>query len=219
MPLPSLGPALANLVCNECSRPWYIANGDFVLAGLCEETCETLSSGFVSGFTYSERGHAAYGCQLVNCTLVDNGLPLDGIEVAISCLITNSIVWDTSGVAPTTLQSQVSYSLIPGGASGPGNIDTPPRFRDPLGPDGIPGTGDEDYRLAPGSPAIDAGDNTAVGVGVITDLTGRPRFRDDERTPDTGIGPAPVVDMGAYEFQPCLRSVVGPPRPGGTVNL
>ena len=94
-----------------------------------------------------------------------------------------------------------------------------PAFRHPLGPDGLPATGDEDYRLRPHSPAIDAGDNTALGVGVLTDLAGHPRFLDDERTPDSGVGPAPVVDMGAYEFQPRVRRVVDPPRPVGTVTV
>ena len=50
-----------------------------------------------------------------------------------------------------------------------------------------------------GSPAIDAGDNTAVTV--LTDLDGRPRFVDDPNTLDTGNGMPPIVDMGAYEFQ------------------
>ena len=33
------------------------------------------------------------------------------------------------------------------------------------------------------------------------DLAGQPRFVDDPRTADTGIGPAPIVDLGAFEFQ------------------
>ncbi|MHC4427504.1 MAG: hypothetical protein ACYS0D_02740 [Planctomycetota bacterium] len=37
--------------------------------------------------------------------------------------------------------------------------------------------------------------------GTTTDLDGNPRFVDDPDTVDTGYGDAPVVDMGAYEFQ------------------
>ena len=75
-------------------------------------------------------------------------------------------------------------------------------FADPLGPDGTAGTDDDDLRLVAGSPCIDAGNNGAVPVGVTTDLDGNPRFRDDPNTPDTGAGAAPLVDMGAYEFDP-----------------
>jgi hypothetical protein len=62
-----------------------------------------------------------------------------------------------------------------------------------------------DYRLLPGSPCIDAGDNSAVPKGIDTDLDGNPRFVDDPGTVDTGSGEPPIVDMGAYEFQgaPC----------------
>ena len=59
-----------------------------------------------------------------------------------------------------------------------------------------------DLHLSAGSPCIDAGDNTAVPTGIVTDLDGNARFRDDPSVPDTGVGPAPVVDMGAYEFAP-----------------
>ena len=62
-----------------------------------------------------------------------------------------------------------------------------------------------DFHLLPGSPAIDAADNTAVPAGVTTDLDGNPRFVDDPNTPNTGVpggaGGSAIVDMGAYEFQ------------------
>ena len=60
---------------------------------------------------------------------------------------------------------------------------------------------DADYRLAAGSPCIDAGDNGAVPPEVTTDLDGDPRFVDDLGMPDDGAGTPPIVDMGAYEFQ------------------
>ena len=59
-------------------------------------------------------------------------------------------------------------------------------FVDPLGPDGEPYTGDEDLRLAPGSPAINTGLNAFVESEF--DLDGNPRI----------IGT--VADRGAYEF-------------------
>jgi hypothetical protein len=89
--------------------------------------------------------------------------------------------------------ADVTYSVISGGYPGEGNIDADPRFLDPAA---------GDFRLRHGSPCIDAGDSSAVPAGITLDLAGLPRFRDDPRTPDTGKGPAPIVDMGAYEFQP-----------------
>ena len=79
-----------------------------------------------------------------------------------------------------------------GGCPGSGNIDADPLFvRDPDPGDGDWTTpGDNDYgdlRLQLTSPAIDVGDNTAVPVGITTDLDGNPRISNG------------VVDMGAYE--------------------
>ena len=71
-----------------------------------------------------------------------------------------------------------------------------------------------DLRLLPGSPCIDAGDNSAVpsdsldidGDGNRTectplDLSGGIRFFGDPNTEDRGKGTAPTVDLGAYEFR------------------
>ncbi|MFI4855943.1 MAG: choice-of-anchor Q domain-containing protein, partial [Phycisphaerales bacterium JB065] len=75
-------------------------------------------------------------------------------------------------------------------------------FLDPLGPDGEPHTGDEDLRLAPGSPAINSGLNEFVTSD--SDLDGNERI----------IGS--VVDRGAYEFTgTCTGDVNG----DGEVNL
>ncbi len=59
---------------------------------------------------------------------------------------------------------------------------------------------DEDFHVHSGSPCIDAGDNTAVPVGVSTDVDDGPRFYDDPYTTDTGNGTAPIVDMGIDEY-------------------
>ncbi len=80
-----------------------------------------------------------------------------------------------------------------------------------VGPYAAP-KGDEPYqvldaRVRSGSPAIDAGNNAAVPPGILTDLAGQPRFADDPATPDSGPGTPPIVDRGAYEFQPCLADL------------
>jgi hypothetical protein len=115
-----------------------------------------------------------------------------GIEVDPmgSANVSNCILWDSY---PLDVYGSVSvdHSLVQGGWPGVGNIDADPLFFDPL---------HGDLRLKLGSPCIDAGDNSAVPTGIVTDRRGFPRFYDDLGTPDSGVGPAPVVDMGAFEF-------------------
>ncbi len=132
-----------------------------------------------------------------------------------SLAVTNCILWENW---PTqivgSLGTTVSYSDVQGGYSGQGNVNADPLFVDADGPDGAPGTLDDDLRLLATSPCIDAADNTAVppdetdldGDGdtdepIPFDVDGNPRFIDDPWSPDTGAGDCPMVDMGAYEFQ------------------
>jgi parallel beta-helix repeat protein len=159
---------------------------------------------------------------VANCLFTGNASAYGGAmhNISSSPTVTNCILWNdaadeifNAGSAPV-----VTYCDVQGGWTGLGNIDAAPLFRDPIGPDGIPGTGDEDWRLSPGSPCIDAGDNTAVPLDVADldgdgdtseatpiDLDGYGRFVDDPATIDTGVpgnGYVEVVDMGAYEYQP-----------------
>ena len=90
-----------------------------------------------------------------------------------------------------------------------GNISADPLFA--LSPtpglDGKWGTSDDELgnlRLRNGSPCIDAGDNSAVPAGIVTDIDNQARFADDPATADTGLGTPPIVDMGAYEYQASL---------------
>ncbi len=144
--------------------------------------------------------------------------------------INNCILWANSapqgkeiGISETSTVT-VSYSDVRNGEPlvyvesgstlnwGAGNIDENPMFVD---------AGSGDYRLwSPLSPCIDAGDNGAVppditdldGDGDTTeptplDLDGNPRFVDDCHTQDSGVPDSqhpklPIVDMGAYEYQP-----------------
>jgi predicted outer membrane repeat protein len=96
----------------------------------------------------------------------------------------------------------VSYSNVRSGYAGVGNIDTDPLFTDPLGKDGILGTPDDNFLPRFGSPVIDAASNSLFLSWRRLDYAGQPRIIDDRFTPDTGLGTAPIVDMGAYEFQP-----------------
>jgi hypothetical protein len=117
-------------------------------------------------------------------------------------VLRNSIVWNNGVDGAIT----ASYSCLPGGAPGPGNIASDPKFVDPTS---------GNWRVAIGSPTIDAGNTSIIPADTFdldfdgntseplpVDLQGGPRRRDDLATVDSGVGPAPVVDMGAYEFFP-----------------
>ena len=53
---------------------------------------------------------------------------------------------------------------------------------------------------ASNSPANVAGSNASAQANQ-TDVDGKPRLSNDPMRVDTGLGGAPIVDMGAYEFQ------------------
>jgi hypothetical protein len=130
--------------------------------------------------------------------------------------VSGSVLWgnsDSSGSGESAQITEggiaeVNYCCIQGltgGLGGLGNIGTDPAFADPDGPDGFFGTPDDDLRLQAGSPCIDAGDNDAVPPESTIDRDTQPRRMDDPATEDTGNpgeSGAPIVDMGAYEFQP-----------------
>ena len=96
-----------------------------------------------------------------------------------------------------------------------GNGVADPVFVDPDGPDDDPTTYAEDvWRLAAGSPCVDAGTDGQLAPDV-GDLDGdgdvlefspfdhglAPRVVDDPAVPDTGTG-TPCVDIGCRERQP-----------------
>jgi hypothetical protein len=143
--------------------------------------------------------------KLINCTIVDNigeGLRYSSFSNASGSVVSSTIVRGNTlgqilGGTPTVRQSNIQ-----GGFAGTGNIDANPLFVNAAG---------GDYSLSAGSPCIDAGNSTDVPVTVIADLAQNPRRANDPGTPDTGVGPAPVVDIGAFEFpgQACVADLTG----------
>ncbi len=162
-----------------------------------------------------------------NCSFTNNVATVEGgafYTFQAPLVIANSILWGNSDANGMGESSQIAgdgllvdYSCVQGltgNLGGIGNIGDDPLFVDIDGPDDIPGNEDDDLRLSPGSPCIDAADNTAVPPDefdldddgdtkepIPFDLDGNPRFVDDPDTKDTGNGDPPIVDMGAYEFQ------------------
>lgn len=109
-----------------------------------------------------------------------------------SPIITNSIIWSSGGAGMENPggSPQITYSTVPGIASGSGNISQYPMFINeaaPAGADGVFGTADDGLKLAMGSPAIDKGNNAAIPAGITTDITGAARIQNG------------TVDMGSYE--------------------
>ena len=132
---------------------------------------------------------------VTNCTFTENRGGGMWMKLSSWMTVTNCILWNNTPTELLGVIPAVTYSDVKGGIAGEGNIDADPRFVDP---------NNGDYHLLPGSPCIDAADNTAVPEAIVTDLDGNPRFVDDPNTDDTGFGEPPIVDMGAYEFQdPC----------------
>lgn len=98
----------------------------------------------------------------------------------------------------------VQYAILQDAPTGIDHVSgLPPGFVDPP----------HDYRLADGSPAIDAGNrgytwydmldlnNNGVLDETTPDLDLNPRMVDDANVEDSGEGPAPEIDLGAYERQ------------------
>ncbi|MHC4695518.1 MAG: right-handed parallel beta-helix repeat-containing protein [Planctomycetota bacterium] len=176
---------------------------------------------------------------LTNCTLSRNVATFvdpaaAGIDVFNygTLALTNSVLWGNVnssgggedaqlGLSGHHSTLEVNYSGIEGwtGAlGGIGNFGDDPLFVDPPYWD-IDVLYEGDTRLLPGSPCIDAGDNGALPGDVTTDFDGNLRFVDDPDTPDTGEGVPPIVDMGAYEYQPPLSALLNLDiRPGSCPN-
>jgi predicted outer membrane repeat protein len=165
-----------------------------------ESTFTTLTNCVVAGSSAMYGGGLYGDASLVNCTFVGTSTSTGFALELWAGTVRNCILWNVTG-RDVSAAAVVTYSDLSGPRSGMGNLSLAPAFMDELGPDGTPYSGDEDWRLRPGSPCIDAGDNSALPPIVVTDAGGQARFHDDPGTPDTGAGVSPIVDIGAYEFQ------------------
>jgi len=187
----------------------------------------TITNGAFSGNSANHGGGIMVDTgdpDVIDCTFCANEATQGG---ALSnwfgaATLANCILWGDAGgeIVDYYGTVAVSYSDVQGGYAGTGNINADPlcvRTPDP-GPDGEWGTDDDDYgdlHLQGGSPCVDAADNDAVPPDefdldedgdtdepIPFDLDWNPRFVDDPDTEDTGYGEPPIVDMGAYEYQP-----------------
>jgi predicted outer membrane repeat protein len=181
---------------------------------------------------------------IVNCAFAANSAASRGGGILSTwdsvARVRNCVLWgNTAGAASGEFAqvdaregstSELEYCCVEGWTGilgGVGNFGEDPWFADPVGPDGNPGTGDEDLHLAPGSPCIDRGMNWRVlkdrhdldedgdtDEYLPIDLDGEGRFFDDPNTPDGACGEAAIVDLGPYEVggtgpQPCFGELTG----------
>lgn len=177
-----------------------MVKGNFAADG-CAAYGGSLSNCIVTG--NQGDGHAVlYDCTLANCLVANNHNDLCGTVkdcTLFNCTVTaNSSYQDTGGAHDSTLyncivygnsagifsdsnhlNSTFYYSCTAPDPGGTGNLADDPQFVDAEG---------GDFRLATGSPCINAGDNNAVSGE--TDLDGNPRIMGE------------TVDMGAYEVFP-----------------
>ncbi|RKY21315.1 MAG: hypothetical protein DRQ55_04850 [Planctomycetota bacterium] len=154
------------------------------------------------------------------CTIVENNSPVNNVgglrnQGASNATVVNCIFWNNVGPGgnqnpanQVNAATDVNYSLVQGGfgGGGVGNIDGDPLFGDQAA---------GDFSLSGSSPVIDAGDTTAMPAGTLMDFAGQPRLADAPGVIDTGIGPAPVIDMGAYELPSSVWQDLGHSLAGG----
>lgn len=244
MPLYSNGGAICSLASGLTIRNCVVAGnsadsaggvwfaGDALIIGSDFTGNTSLAGGAMVAFnTTTSR---IIGCSMSLNDAQDGGaLSLSYSDVDLS----GCVLWGNTGVGSTPYNAQIhsylsnvsiSYSCIEGlFALDPGedphdpnnfpySLDADPLFVDPNGLDNVPGTLDDDLRLLPSSPCIDAGNNIPL-AGLPTDVDGLPRFAQDDGMPDTGKGAAPFADMGSHEFQGRTAGfVIARPVPGAS---
>jgi hypothetical protein len=200
----------------------YNNNGSEPILVNCQFVENAADLDGTGGGVFNQGGSHAI---LTNCTLVGNSAgPYLGSwanggggmfnQQGSRPIVTNCIFWGNRDKNGTGRSAQISgsttygvnvttvaYSCVQGGWSGGvGNISLDPLFVDAEGLDGILGTADDDLRLSPESPCLDAGDEFALPADIADlngdtdvvepipfDLDWSPRIRGSS------------VDIGAYE--------------------
>ncbi len=171
----------------------------------------TLINTVIGGNTTTGQGGGMFvgsgaGAFLESSTIAENASTGDtgGVHLSGGSLTADNCIFadntDPSGAIPA---SQVNLSsatlrscIVTGGWTGGGsnNIDGDPELIDVTNGSAV---------FAIGSIAADAGNNTLLPAGTLTDISGNERFHDDACAGDSGTpggaGGASIVDIGAFE--------------------
>lgn len=126
------------------------------------------------------------GVRTINCTFVNNTADKGSASYAASNTSTehtNAIIWDSNNSPVQTIRTSVittvTYSIVRGGFTGTGNMNSDPRF-----------ISSSNYGLSEMSPAIDAGNPAVLAKDLpVQDVSGGNRLTYSK------------LDLGAYEFQ------------------
>lgn len=200
---------LADAVVTSCIFENNAATGNGGAVFLTELSEPVFANGVFIDNTAGGDGGAMHGdfqalATLINCTIARN--VAGGSTGGVRCFNTsdatliNTILWENTDAVATGEAAQIttdgavlSFTSCcvegwTGGFGGSGNTGVDPVFK--VFP-----------RLSPCSPVIDAGTNAIVSEVGGDDVIGGPRFVDMPAVPDTGVGSAPLVDLGAYETQ------------------
>jgi hypothetical protein len=145
--------------------------------------------------------------QLFNCIAVDNGLTTAEADLWVDAASSvglqsdYNIFWNSTARPPFKYAGFYFYGTIAefsaASHTDQHSIQADPRFVDPA---------NGEFQVAAGSPAIDSGDSDLPGWPP-TDAAGSERM-DDWATPNSGVGPIPYADRGAFEYVPAPRPTV-----------
>ncbi|MFM9956720.1 MAG: FG-GAP-like repeat-containing protein [Phycisphaerales bacterium] len=209
-----------NAVINQCLIVGNIADRGALSILTFGGTTSTISNCTVA-FNVSHGGQAPVGIQAV-------GAPTRPVQI-YNCIVTagssagvlgvpgSSALPDIANDGAGALALTIVHCLgtLTGTAAITALINANPHFEDPLGPDALIGTTDDDFRLRPNSHAIDRG-NPALLPADETDMdadgdTAEPipydladAFRVQDDPSVLGIGVTPL-DIGAYEQTPTIN--------------
>lgn len=161
---------------------------------LNQESALTISNSVISGNTATVAGGGLHNTlnstvSIANTLFSRNSAEFTGGVSSVSGHISalSAILWENDdaggvdesaqiGIAGGT--ADINYSDVQGltgSLGGDGNISDAPLFADENGPDGVPGTLDDDYRLSPSSPCINTGDPALAPGPAAIDLEGNNR--------------------------------------------
>ena len=165
-----------------------VAANEAAAAANCELLNCLVVGNVASNLNATTRGYICNNAVLRNCTVVGNRtVEGNGAPLFRGGVLRNCIVWDNDRFGTAVFSSDTTVDHVATDAAGEGDI--------PLSSSPFSDAANGDYRLAAGSPCIDAGAGTFEPDA--TDLAGNPRVS------------GTAVDAGCYEWQPV------PPSPSG----